>query len=147
MEIDGGVEVLLKIKSDASDAVRALNQTQLEATQLTTAAVGLNTGLAAMAGEDDIAVSDVTHISIAAVAVTSKLYDLSKSAADYGSAIFDAMQKTGLSAETMSALKVAAEQSGSSFEGITNSVAKFNVLLGNAAAGNEKAEATLRQYG
>jgi hypothetical protein len=143
----GDTSLLFRIKGDATDAVRALNQTQREAAQLTTSASGLSAGLAGLAGPAALAATVVAGIGAAAIAVTSKLFDMSKAAADFGSAVFDASQKTGLSAETLSALKVAAEQSGSSFEGVTNAVAKFNVLLGNAANGNEKAEKILKQYG
>jgi hypothetical protein len=143
----GDTSLLFRIKGDATDAVRALNQTQREANDLTGATSKLSGGLASLAGPAALVGAGIAAVGAAAVAGGVALFNLSKSAAEYGSAIFDATQKTGLGAETMSALKVAAEQSGSSFEGVTNAVAKFNVLIGNAATGNEKAQKILEQYG
>jgi len=93
------------------------------------------------------AVAALTGIAVAATGAGVALFRLTQEAAEFGSAIFDATQKTGLSAETISALKYAADTSGSSFEAITGSVAKFNVLLGEANAGSDKAQQTLAQYG
>lgn len=53
------------------------------------------------------------------------LFNLTKNAADFGSEIFDASQKTGLGAEAISSLKAAAETSGSSLESVTAGIAKF----------------------
>src|SRR5687767_13751016 len=122
MAIGGDAGILLRIKGDASDAVRALNQTERAAGGLVGSTSKLSAGLAAVAGPAAVAATVIAGIGVAAFAVTSKLFDLSKSAAEYGSVIFDATQNTGLSAETMSALKVAAEQAGGSFDGITNAV-------------------------
>lgn len=93
------------------------------------------------------AAAGIAVVATATVAAASAVFSLTKAASEYGSEIFDATQQTGLSAETMSALKVAADQSGSSLENITGSVAKFNVLIGQANQGNEKANATLARYG
>lgn len=83
----------------------------------------------------------------AAVGAAAGMFELAKGAADYGSKIHDAAQQTGLSTQTISALKYAADESGSSLEAITGSVAKFSALLGEAKNGNEKAIGTLKQYG
>lgn len=61
----------------------------------------------------------------AAVKVGTALYDITKTAAEYGSTIYDATQKTGLAATTISSLKIAADQSGSSLEAVTKGIAKF----------------------
>ncbi len=89
----------------------------------------------------------ITATAAAGVAATQKLFELSKSAADFGSEIFDASEKTGLAAETLSAMKFAAEQSGTSLETITASSAKFAKLIGEAANGSEKAQAALKRLG
>lgn len=93
------------------------------------------------------AAAGIAAVATAAIATGAAIFNLTKSAADYGSAIFDATQQTGLGAETISALKIAADQSSSSLENITGSIAKFNVLVGQANQGNEKANATLARYG
>lgn len=86
------------------------------------------------------------QIAVAVRAVTG-LYDLAKSASEAGSELFDAQEKTGLSAEMLSTLKLAADNAGSSLEQVTSSTSKFARLLGEAQAGNEKARATLMQLG
>lgn len=61
----------------------------------------------------------------AVVKVGTALYDITKTAAEYGSTIYDATQKTGLGATAISSLKIAADQSGSSLEAVTKGIAKF----------------------
>lgn len=102
-------------------------------TQLATVTAAVAGGVAIVAG--------------AAIGAGIALFKLASSVSEFGSTIFDASQKTGLSAETLSALKIAAEQSGSSFEALTNNISKFNVLLGQAATGSDKAQKILQQYG
>lgn len=144
---DNSAALLFRIKGDASDAVRAFNQTKTAQGDLVTSTSGLTGALTGLINPVTAVTGGVTAIATAAVATGAALLNLAKSAAEYGSEIFDATQKTGLSAEAISALKYAAEQSGSSFEAITGAVSKFNVVLGQAQNGNEKAEATLKQYG
>lgn len=139
--------LLFTIKGDASSAVSALNRVQREVKDLTPNLGGLEKALGGLVSPAALVGAAVAGIGAAAVAGGLALFNLAKNTAEYGSAIFDATQKTGLGAETMSALKVAAEQSGSSFEGVTTAVAKFNVLIGQAAAGSVKAEKILKTYG
>ncbi len=94
-----------------------------------------------------VGVAGIAAIGAIAVTVGQQLFSLAMSASEYGSSIFDAKEKTGLTAETLSVLRVAADNAGSSFEGISGSVSKFAVLVGQANQGNEKAIATLEQYG
>lgn len=75
------------------------------------------------------------------------LFDITKKTADMGEAIHDASERAGVGAEEMSALQYAAEQSGSSFEHVIGSVAKFSVLMGDAKNQNVKAQETLAKYG
>lgn len=102
-------------------------------------------GLAA-GGFSAIAAVMAAEVAIA-VKVTSTLWDMAVSASEAGSKIWDAQQKTGLAAATLSTLRGAAELAGSSLENVTASTAKFARLLGEAQAGNEKAQETLRQLG
>lgn len=83
-------------------------------------------------------------VAAAATAATTGIYNLIKKTSDFGSKIFDASQKTGLSTETLSALKFAAEQSGASFEQATKGITRFSILMGEAASGSEKAAAKLK---
>lgn len=61
------------------------------------------------------------------------LFSAAKAAASYGAGLKDLSQRTGITVGTLSALKLAAEQSGSSIEGVNKSLAKY---LGNISAAN-----------
>lgn len=89
----------------------------------------------------------IASVGAAAVTGTIALFELSKAAAEFGSEIFDASEKTGLSAETLSAMKYSADQSGASMEMITGAIAKYSKQVGAAVDGSEKAEAALKDLG
>lgn len=154
MPLGQTAELLFKIKADASQANREINETENEIqgfgdvlTNLGGRA-GLSAGAmsgaaAAFAAFGAIAAAQIRFFVDASVG----LFNLAKAASDAGSELFDAQGKTGLTAETLSTLKLNADSAGSSFDGITSSVAKFNVLVGQANQGNEKAIETLDKYG
>lgn len=75
------------------------------------------------------------------------VFELVKSSSDFGSQIWDAKQKTGLSTDTLQALNFAASQGGASFDEISGSVNKFAKVLGNAKEGNKEAQKTLDMLG
>lgn len=134
------VGLLFRIKADSSDAIKDLNKVQTEV-------AGVNKSFLGIANPAALAATAITAIAASAAAAAVGIFNLAKETSDYGSKIFDATQKTGLSAETISSLGYAADQSGSSLEKISGSVAKFSTLLGQAANGNEKAQKTLADYG
>jgi hypothetical protein len=94
-----------------------------------------------------IAATGLAAAAAAAVTATRALFDLATQAADYGSEIFDASEKTGLSAEKLSAMKFAADQSGTSLEAITAGSAKFARAVNEAANGSEKAQDKMKRLG
>lgn len=164
MGLGDSAGMLFKIKADNSDAVRGLKETREGIHGVDQSAGGLSgtlstlesafggsisgaSGLTSTMGPVGAAIGVVTTLVTGQIAAFQKLFSLSNEAAEYGSKIYDAQQKTGLTADTLQALEHAADQSGSSFENITGSVSKFNVLLGEANDGNEKARATLEKYG
>lgn len=134
------VGLLFRIKADSSDAIKDLNKVQGEV-------AGVSKGFAGIANPGALAASAITAVAASATAAAIGLFNLAKETSDYGSAIFDATQKTGASAANIQALGYAAAQSGSSLESITASVSKFATLVGQAQLGNEKARATLAQFG
>ena len=110
------------IDADGRTAKQAINSLYADINKLGggfTATFGGAIPLARAAG------AAIAGIGLAAVGAGAALFQLTKATAEYGSAIFDVTEKTGLSAETVSALKYAAEQSGSSLEAISNGIAKF----------------------
>lgn len=144
---DNSAGLLFRIKGDSSEAVKAIKDVQREQQALTTESKALGSSLLTTNNVAALSVAALASIATAAVAAASAMVSLSRQAASYGSAIKDASDKTGLSAKSISALKYAAEQGGSSFEKIEGSIAKFNVKLGEANLGNEKAIETFRRYG
>lgn len=71
------------------------------------------------------AATGIAAIAASAVAAGVGLFQMTQSAAEFGSEIYDASQKTGLGATAISSLKAAAEQSGSSLEAVTKGIARF----------------------
>lgn len=89
----------------------------------------------------------LTAVTAAGIAVTKTLFDLAKQASDYGSEFKDAQEITGLSVETLGALRFAAEQGGKTFGDVNSTVGKFVKTLASAKEGNKEAEATMKDLG
>ncbi len=106
--------------------------------------IGSGAGLSSLAGPAAIGAAGVAAIGTAAVATAATLFRLTQQASDMGSVIYDATQKTGLSAEKISALKYAADQAGSSFEQVSKGVTMFGVQLGKASLGNGEAASNMK---
>ncbi len=138
--LGGSAGLLFKIEADSSGAMRELRAVDA-------AFGGLVSRMSTFGGIASVAAASFAAIGAAAVTAGVAIFNFTKQAAEYGSELYDASIQTGLSAEAISALKLAADSSGSSLENISGSVAKFNVLLGQAAQGNEKSIATLERYG
>ena len=67
--------------------------------------------------------------------------------ADAGGALDDMSQRTGVSVEALSALKYAAEQSGTSLEAVEAGVKKLSVNLAEAAGGSQSARDKFTKLG
>lgn len=147
MALGNDASLLLRIKGDATDAVRALNQTEREAAQLTTTTTGLASSFSSFAAPAALVAVGITAVATAAIAGGRALFEMSRSASEFGSAIFDASEKTGLSAERLSAMKFAADQSGTSLDAVTAATARFSKVIGDAANGSNEAEAKLKRLG
>lgn len=78
---------------------------------------------------------------LAAAFAVREVVQYTKSIIDLGDEMNDLRQKTGLSVNTLSGLKTAAELGGVSFEGLQSSLRKFTVNQGLAAAGSKEAAA------
>jgi hypothetical protein len=139
--------LLFQIKGDATDAIKAFNSVETKIGKLSKDSAGLGSVLSGLINPTTAFVGGITALASAAVLGTVALFDLSKQAAEYGSAIFDASEKTGLHAETLSAMKLAADQSSSSLDEVTSGIAKFSKQVGAAADGSEKAAAALKDLG
>lgn len=147
MAISDSVGVLFRIKADADQAKREIAEVKGGLGGLDNAAVGASGGIASMVNPVTLVTVGIAAMAAASLAGVKALYSLTESAAKFGGEIYDAQVKTGLTAATLSTLKLNADNAGSSFEQITGSVVKFSQLLGQAKQGNEKAIETLTKYG
>lgn len=155
------LEIALRIKADSSQAETELKKFKNELKGLDKASKDSLAPLERLAASAGLsadkfntlktgalaAVAGIGAIVGVAAATGTALFKLASSAAEFGGAIFDASEKTGLSAQTLSALKFAADQSGSSLEAITNATAKFAKVVGDAADGSDEATAKLKKFG
>lgn len=101
----------------------------------------------AMAGPVAIAAGAVIGFTSAGVKLGTTLFDMAKDASEFGSKLYDMQQRTGLASDTLSAMDLAANQSGTSLEAVGDSTAKFSKLIGEAAGGSKDAQAKLKALG
>jgi hypothetical protein len=94
-----------------------------------------------------IATVGIGAIVAVAGAVIIGAYGIVKSFSDAGSSIHDLGEKTGLTAEELSVLKLAADQSGSSLDEAAGSFQKYLRSVNEANGGNKEAAATMKQLG
>jgi len=92
-------------------------------------------GLATGAG---VAAVGITAIAGAASAAVVALFELSKKTAQFGEEVYRAHEKTGLSIQTISALKTAGDQVGVSINTLSTGLVRFTNNLAQADAGNKK---------
>jgi hypothetical protein len=158
--------MIFRIKGDASHVKRELSTLGVSASRtvgtlgkgLTGALQGnfsaLSGGISSVTGglsmlgpKGMIAAAAIGAVAGAASAAAGSIFALTKEAAAYAGTIMDAMEKTGLGAETLTALDYAAKISGSSIEEVSSSIIKFSRLAGEAALGSEEAAKKLEMFG
>ena len=153
--------IILRIKADSTDAEKDLKAFKKELKEIDKAAKDAPTGLERLGHSAGLSAKQFDNLKVGALAAVAgigavvgvaataavALFNLTKVSAEFGSAIYDASIQTGLSARSVSALKLAADSSGSSLEKAAGAVSKLNVLMGQAANDNKKAQATLKEYG
>lgn len=105
---------------------------------LGTAVSSLTGEFAALAGPLGIAAAGFVATGVAIVGAADALFGLAKQTADYQGKLFDLSQQTGVNVETLSALEIAAANTGGSIEGITASLGIFQKNM--EAAGDESSK-------
>jgi len=88
-----------------------------------------------------------TFLGVAATAAAAGLFVMTKNAIDAADHLNDLSKSTGIAVGTLGGLGFAAEQSGSSLEGVGKAVGKLNIEIAAAAAGNEQANRTFAAMG
>ncbi len=86
-------------------------------------------------------------VALGAAAVAKNLFDSFKSVIDGADNLNKLAQKTGIAVDELSKLEYAGKLANVSLDTLSTSVGKFSKLMGDAARGSEKAEATLKQLG
>ena len=86
-------------------------------------------------------------MTVAGGAIVGGLVASAKAAGDYGGQIFDATRKTGMSAESLTALKFAAEQSGVGFDMLQGAIARQARTANEAATGSKTAQEAYARLG
>lgn len=85
--------------------------------------------------------------TVAGAAITLALGSALKKAADYGDALAKTSQKTGVAVETLSGLKLAADLSGTSMEGLAAALAKMSRTMDDARSGSVESQETFKRLG
>lgn len=154
-EDDGASDTIKKVRSTFSSEVKGMESVGTSAFGKLGASIGLSSSqmatlskAAPIAGQALQAVVGVITAAVtAAVALGGALFGMAKHASDFGSEILEASQKTNLSTEFVSALKVAADEGGSSLEAISKAATKFGNSAVDAARGNKQLAADLKLFG
>lgn len=159
MALSDKTGLLIKIGADVDGAKKGIDNIRTSISSLSNAAKGggfeglasgllkLESGLGSIAGPLGAVVAGVIAMGTAAIGVAATMYELANSAADYASKIYDMSVQTGLGAETLSALSIAAEQSDVEMGKVVQAVTKFSVLAKTAAGGSEEAASKLALFG
>lgn len=95
----------------------------------------------------DFAGSIGKAMSAAGALVGGALLGMARSAANYGDEMLEASQKTGIGTKQLAALRLVAESSGSSFEGITAGVSKLSTSMFEATTKGGEAAKTFQALG
>jgi hypothetical protein len=74
-------------------------------------------------------------------------FKMAESASEAGSKIHDLSQQTGLSALTLSGVKLAADEASKSIDTVVPAMGRLNKIALSAVEGNKQAEASLKQFG
>jgi hypothetical protein len=152
---EAALTFVLKAKDEASRVVGAVTSRVTDDVQALDSAAGRlaqsfglsDTKAATFAKTLPIIGAGAAAVGGAALAAGAAVFALAKQASDSGSEIYEFAQRTNLSAEFLSVLKVQAEQSGSSLSSAAGSATKFTNSLVDAARGNEDLIKILKRFG
>lgn len=120
-----------------------LNRASTEMEALASAGGQAGGGIGALAGPIGIAVVAIAALIAAGIALGVSLFEVAKKAADYGVELYKAQLVTGLTARTLSTLKVISAETGTSFDSLTSAAAKLQIGISKALTdkGSEAAKA------
>lgn len=91
-----------------------------------------------------LALAAIPAVGISAITVIA---GLAANAANADEKIFDLTQQTNFSAQSLAAMQLAADTSGTSIQKVASFVSQFQEKLADAAAGNKELAAAFKQFG
>jgi hypothetical protein len=141
------IGLLFRIKGDSTEGVEAIRDVKEESTELSESTTDLSSTFTDLATAGAVVGAGLIAMGAIALNVTKQIFTLTRSAAEFGEEIFNVRQQTGLGAETISSLKFAAEESGSSLDEITDGLKEFAKTVKEAADGSDKAREKLKAIG
>jgi hypothetical protein len=127
----------------ASGAETAIARTTKSLTAAKAEATSFGGVIGAWAGPVGVGLGVVATLTLMVGALGLGFVKLAQHSAKVGGEIYDASSKINFAAETVGALKLAADQSGGSLEGLTTGLGYFDKFLGQAEQGGKKQIAVL----
>ncbi|HKS27074.1 MAG TPA: hypothetical protein VJS44_04615 [Pyrinomonadaceae bacterium] len=103
--------------------------------------------LSGLAGPIGVVVGASTALATAYVGIGVGLFNLTRATAEYDGQLKDLNQQTGISVETLSTLKLAADNSGSSIDGVNGSLSRYLKSISDAVHGNEELRKQFERVG
>jgi hypothetical protein len=163
----GKREVTVKVLLDDTDlkrgtasidrlgqAIKNVGTSGNEIKKVEDAATAAGSGLDALRSAAGPIAAILTGIAAAAatgaavvVRMAQEISHLAKEFADYANVIGQAQSKSGLAAQTLSALKIEVERTGGSFDNLVSGLENFQKTIGNAANGSKNAQEKLNRLG
>jgi hypothetical protein len=153
----------IEISVDNAKANHALHETEQRIDKLTSASKGflglfskdaaegiekvegltgsigqLSSGLGIAAGPAGILVGGIASLGTVATGAAVGLFKLADESAEMGNKVFEASEKTALSARTISAFAYAGKEVGLTIEDVSSGLAHFTVNMGVAADSSQK---------
>lgn len=156
--LDSSVGLIYSLRADTKDAEKELKRFDAEADKvgkgsasnlnsLTASTGAAGAGFLSMLNPVTLAATAITAVAAASVTVGVTLFELAKQVADLGTEISRFSTLTGLSVETVGALKIASEQAGTSLEEFEEVWESFIEVLIEGGKGAEDAKEKLKLAG
>lgn len=152
------LSLLFRAKGDTKDAQKAFEDLERSISKSSDkakkdlsgagdAADGAGGSLGKLAGPAAAAGVALAAVGAAAITAAKEIFELTKNFAGLADEISKAQRLTGLAAETLSALKVVAEDVGVDFNSLQDKIRQFTRNLGQAANGSKENVAKMERLG
>lgn len=141
-----GRGIVIKIEGDGESARQALAMVR-EQMQETAEKAKESGGLIETAFEEAKKAFDWVVVYEAMHEAFDKVADLAKETFELGEQMVQASQKTGLSVESLSVLKYAAGELGTSFDSLVTGVGRMQKNIADASSGNKKLASEFQEMG